>query len=285
MTKSALIPLLLAATLVLTMAVPASAVLQVTEYRGTITSLNSTSNTMTISAVAPYGCDYTNTTPNCSWTSMNATAVNGTVPDNQVFSDFKSGDSVAAAILGGPGGNWAAVALIFPTPGIENWYATEIHGDPVYVENVPLAADYAVATLTTPDCTNCTGTVCTASSALVEIRSSETVVKNVTLTPGQNVTYGRTDGSSIAVQFLSGQAASSDCPNAGGMMTGPQPVSDFIIHVKQPVATPTTTISTTAPTTTAPTTVAPTTTTAGMSTVVIVSALGLIGLFMARIRK
>ncbi len=275
--------IIVAALVILVLVSPVSAVLQVTEYRGTVTALNATAGTMTIKAVATYGCDYTNTTPVCSWSAINATNVTGTVPDNQVLSEFKSGDSVAASILGGPGGDWAAVALIFPTPGIENWYSTDVHGDPVYVENVPLAASYAVATLTAPDCTKCTGTVCVAKSAMVEIQSSGTVVKNVTLTPGQNVTYnGRNDGSSVQVTFLSGEAPSSACPNATGMMTGPQPVSDFTIHVQQPVATPTTTKATTPPTS-PPTTVPPTTTTTpGMTAITAIAAMGLFAVIFAR---
>jgi hypothetical protein len=293
MAKTFMIPILLIVALIFSVLVmPASAVLQVTEYRGTITALNATSRTMTINAVATYGCDYTNSTPVCSWDSINATQVTGTVPDNEVFSDFKSGDPVAASIVGGPGGNWAAVALIFPTPGIENWYATDIHGDPVYVDNVPLAAGYAVAYLTVPDCGACRGTVCTAGSATVEIRAEDRVVANTTLSPGQNVTWnGRNDGSWIEVNFVSGQAPSSACPNATGMMTGPQAISDFRIHVQQPVAglnttsattPPTTVAQTTSPTTSAsPTTVPPTR--SGLLPVMFIGALCLAG-FMFRKR-
>lgn len=293
MAKPLIIPFLLSIALVFTvLAIPASAVLQVTEYRGTITALNASSRTMTINAVATYGCDFTNSTPTCTWDSINATQVTGTVPDDQVFSDFKSGNPVAASILGGPGGNWAAVALIFPTPGIENWYATDIHGDPVYVENVPLAADYAVAYLTVPDCGACSGTVCTARSAIVEIRAEDRVVTNTTLSPGQNVTWnGRNDGSWIEVNFLSGQAPSSACPQATGMMTGPQAISDFTIYVQQPVAgvntttttkPPTTVVQTTVPTTSASRTTVPPTQT-GLLPLMFIGALCLAG-FMFRKR-
>ncbi len=282
--------LLLVAFIFSILALPASAVLQVTEYRGTITALNATSHTMTINAVATYGCEYTNSTPVCGWDSVNATEVTGTVPEDQLFSDFQTGNPVAASIVGGPGGNWAAVALIFPTPGIENWFATDIHGDPVYVENVPLAANYAVAYRTIPDCTACSGTVCTAKSAIVEIQSGDRVVSNTTLSTGQNVTWnGRNDGSMIEVNFISGQAPSSDCPNATGMMTGPQPFSVFRIYVQQPVAGLNTTSTTVPPTTASKTTVPATsaspttvpTTQAGLIPLLFVGALCLAG-FMFR---
>ena len=45
---------------------------------------------------------------------------------------------------------------------------------------------------------------------------------------------GRNDASSVTVAFISGQAAALACPGTA-VMTGPQPVSDFIITVVPPL--------------------------------------------------
>ena len=88
----------------------------------------------------------------------------GTVPDPSVFTVLKAGDPVVATSMGGAGGTWIGVAKVFPTPGIENWLATDIIGDPDSLP-VNLAADYSFSYTTTPECGNCTGSVCNALSA------------------------------------------------------------------------------------------------------------------------
>jgi hypothetical protein len=101
---------------------------------------------------------------------------------------------------------------------------------------VPLIGDYSVETLTIPDCTSCTGTVCTASSAKVTWKSTGTPVLEKTLMPGESFTYnGRNDGSSVTVKFVSGQAAAQVCPGKEGM-TGPQAVSVFVINIVPPIS-------------------------------------------------
>jgi hypothetical protein len=214
-----------------------SAVLQELTYHGTVVSLDPVKNSIEIDATARFGCVFENDTIQCTWNTITPVRLNGTAPDPAVFSVFKAGDRVEVTSMGGAGGKWIAIGLIFPTPGIENWYATDVIGDAAVI-TAPLVGDYDVFYETSPDCTACTGTVCTAATANVTISSTGTWVSGKVLKPGESFTYnGRNDNSSVMVTFVHGQAPSDTCPNSSPM-TGVQPVSDFIIHATPPLAAP-----------------------------------------------
>jgi hypothetical protein len=211
------------------------------------------------------------------------------VPDPAVFTVLKSGDPVVATSMGGSGGTWIGVAKVFPTPGIENWLATDIIGDPDTLP-VNLAADYYFGYTTTPECGNCTGSVCNALSAAVTLNSTDRTVLQKTLGPGETVVYnGRNDNSSVIITFVQGQGLADKCPGKAGMV-GLQPVSTFIIHVNQGLAAPAPTVTTPAtPVVTStmtstpspvPVTTIPTTKAAG-SIFLPGCALGILGLFIA----
>jgi hypothetical protein len=86
-----------------------------------------------------------------------------------------------------------------------------------------------------PDCSACTGTTCTAVSSDVSVKSSGRVVLEKTLLPRQALTYnGRNDGSSVEVTFVKGEASSTACAGMTGM-SGPQPISVFVVAVVPPV--------------------------------------------------
>jgi hypothetical protein len=226
---------ILVLAMITTAIVPASAVLQEITYRGQVLSVNQSGGTLTINAGYQYGCNYTGATPNCSWAVVPASNLTGTVPDPAAFNVFKAGDPVAATSIGGPGGTWIGLAKIFPTPGIENWLATDIVGDP---DSLPigLASDYYFSYDTAPECGNCTGSVCNARYANVTLNSTAMTVLQKNLTPGGTVFYnGRNDNSSVLIGFVKGQALSETCPGMPEMV-GLQPVSVFTIHVSQAVA-------------------------------------------------
>jgi hypothetical protein len=236
---------------------PSSAVLQEITYHGTLVSLDPVNNSIEINATAQFGCIFENGTIDCTWNPVTPVRLNGTAPDPAVFSVFNPGDHVEATSMGGAGGNWIAIGLIFPTPGIENWYATDIVGDSAVI-TAPLVGDYEVFYETFPDCMACKGTVCTAATANVSITSTGTRVFGKVLKPGESFTYnGRNDNSSVKVTFVHGQASSDSCPNSTPM-AGIQPISDFIIHATPPLAAPATpTTMTGSETGTPPTTKAP----------------------------
>jgi hypothetical protein len=111
---------------------------------------------------------------------------------------------------------------------------TDLVGDPGTIPT-PLIGDYALDTATAPDCSQCTGTTCTAASAAVKVKSSGNVVFEKTLTLGQSFTYnGRNDGSSVAVTFVKGEALSQSCPGKAGMV-GPQVISVYVVNVVPPI--------------------------------------------------
>ncbi|HUU75953.1 MAG TPA: hypothetical protein VMW63_07660 [Methanoregulaceae archaeon] len=108
-----------------------------------------------------------------------------------------AGESVEAASLGGPGAAWTGIGALVPTPGIENWYATDLFGEPSMLPT-PLINDYGITTSTVPDCTACSGAVCEGKSTLVMISRMEAPVFNKTLAPGQEFIYpDKSDNSSM----------------------------------------------------------------------------------------
>jgi hypothetical protein len=213
---------------------PAAAVIQEVSISGTVSAHSYANNTLTIANPAQYGCSYpAGGTPVCSYTPMEITSLTGTVPDASAFSIFNPGDPIVATSLGGAGGTWISIAKLYGTAPDKS--VIDIVGDPSTI-TIPLAGDYSLDLSTNPDCTACSGTTCTASTANVSILDGKTLTGWGDLVPNASTMYsGRNDGSSITVTFLRGQASSSSCSEEKIMMTGPQPVSVYIIHVVPPI--------------------------------------------------
>lgn len=292
MRTQVILTILIGIAVIVLAAAPVSAVVQEITFRGTLVSMNQSAGTMTINAGYTYGCTFTNGTSNCGWDQKKPENLTGTVPDPAVFNVLKPGDPVVATSMGGAGGTWIGIAKVFPTPGIENWLATDIIGDPASLP-VNLASDYYFTYSTTPECGNCTGSVCTALSAAIVLNSTDRTVLEKTLGPGENVVYnGRNDNSSVIIKFVNGQGLAEKCPGKAGMV-GLQPVSTFIIHVNQGLAapapaptsgknpaTPAATTTMAPPTVPSPATKVPTTKAAG-SMFLPCCALGIFGLLVA----
>ena len=226
-----IIPVLLLCFCVL----PAAAVIQEVTVKGMVSSINKESKTITIENPEQYGCSYpAGSDPDCSFTPMNTSFLTGTVPVDSALTIFNVGDTVVATSLGGTGGNWIAVAKLYNgLPAGE--YVIDITGDPGSIPT-PLAGDYSLDLSTAPDCTTCYGTTCTAVTSSVNILSSGTRVLEKTLSPRQVAQYnGRNDGSSVEVTFVKGEASSATCVGGSPLMTGPQPVSVYIVKVVPPI--------------------------------------------------
>lgn len=292
MKTQVVVNLLIGIALVMLASAPASAVVQEIVYRGTLASMNQSAGTITIHAGYTYGCTFANGTSNCGWDQVKTENLTGTVPDPAVFTVLKPGDPVVATSMGGPGGRWIGIAKVFPTPGIENWLATDIIGDPATLP-VNLAADYYFTYITTPECGNCTGSVCNALSAAVTLNSTDRTVLEKTMTSGEKLVYnGRNDNSSVVITFVNGQGPADKCPGKAGMV-GLQPVSTFIIHVSQGLSGPLPALSSSAATSVPPVTTSKTasspplpattvpTTRAAASTFLPCCALGIAGLLIA----
>jgi hypothetical protein len=229
------LPVFIAALLICCVVPVSAAILEVT-FKGEVSAVTASKNTIAIKNPAQYGCNYpASGAPVCSWTPIDKSTLTGTVPDASAVSLFKAGDYAVATSLGGAGDQWITLAKIYGQKETEQ-LITDIVGDPRTVP-LPLIGDYSVDTETVPDCGACTGTVCTAKQAKVTIKSGGSAVADKTLAAGESFTFnGRNDGSAVMVKFVSGQAASQSCPGKAGM-TGPQAISVFEIHVTPPVGT------------------------------------------------
>lgn len=213
---------------------PVAAVIQEITISGSVSSLHREDNTIIIANPAQYGCSYpAGGTPVCSFTPMNHPSLTGRVPDESAFSIFGPGDPIVATSLGDAGGVWITLAKLSGTAPDKT--VTDIIGDPSTID-IPLAGDYSLDLSPKPDCKACSGTTCTASTANVSILDKTTLTGWGELVPNASTTYsGRNDGSSVSVTFVKGQASSSSCSEGKIMMTGPQPVSVYIVHVVPPI--------------------------------------------------
>jgi hypothetical protein len=257
---------------------PVAAVIQEVTVSGTVLEHSHANNTLTIANPAQYGCSYPAAgTPVCSFTPMESTSLTGSVPDDSAFSVFNPGDPVVATSLGGPGGRWIAIAKLTGTAPDKS--VIDIVGDPSKIP-LPLAGDYSLGLSPRPDCTACSGTTCTAAAANVSILDGKTLTGWGDLVPNASTTYSaRNDGSSITVTFVRGQASSSSCSEREIMMTGPQPVSVYIVHVVPPIGSGGLAAQTTSATlpeaTTVPVTTRPAPTRSGMFPVAAIGAVAL----------
>ncbi len=266
---------------------PAAAVIQEVTVSGTVSAFSHANNTLTIANPARYGCSYpAGGTPVCSYTPMESAFLAGTVPDASAFSVFSPGDPVVATSLGGAGGRWITIAKLYGTaPGKT---VTDIVGNPSTID-IPLAGDYSLTLITNPDCAACSGTTCTAATANVSILDGKTLRSSGELPPNASTTYsGRNDGSSVTVTFVKGQASSASCSEKTIMMTGPQAIPIYIVHVVPPIGsagqvtlTTSASPSVTPPQVTMPAEARPIPTKSGMLPVAAIGALALVAVLGA----
>ena len=270
--------------------VPVGAVMLEVTVKGPVATVSPPTNTLTVDNPVQYGCNYPATgSPVCSYTPINKSVLTGTVPDAAAFTIFKTGDTVVATSIGGAGETWITLAKLFGSRPNEE-LVTDVVGD-IGTIQTPLIGNYALDATTVPDCSACTGTTCTATSANVSVKSEGKDVFAKILKPGESLTYnGKNDGSSVAVTFVKGQALSSTCPGKAGM-TGPQAISVYVVKIVPPLSAAQTDIRTATTTrpdearTPLPTTAPTTTTKAGMLPFAAIGAIGLVGLVLVMRRR
>jgi hypothetical protein len=278
--------------------VPVGAVMLEVTVKGPVATINPTKNTLTVDHPLQYGCSYPATgVPVCSYTPINKSALTGTVPDAAAFTVFRNGDPVIATSLGGSGETWITLAKLYGSRPNEE-LVTDIVGD-IGTIPTPLIGNYALDATTVPDCSACSGTMCTAMSTIVMVKSGGYGVLTRTLMPGESLTYsGRNDGSGVTVTFVKGQALSTTCPGKAGM-TGPQAISVYVVKVVPPVSAAQTNIRTATttrpdealtpllslPTTALTSSAVSATTKAGMMPHAAIGAIGLAGFVLVIRRK
>jgi len=214
---------------------PAAAVIQEVTVKGTVSAISQDKNSLTIENPLQYGCSYSSgNTPVCSFNVMSETSLTGSVPSDSAYTMFKTGDTVVATSLGGAGGTWITIAKLYNAlPAGE--YVTGLVGDLGTIPT-PLVGDFALDVTTVPDCTTCFGTTCKATTTDVNVLSSGERVLKETLGPREALMYnGRNDGSSIDVTFVKGESSSATCASGVAGMTGPQPVSVYIVNIVPPI--------------------------------------------------
>jgi hypothetical protein len=270
--------------------VPAGAVMLEVTVKGSVATISPTKNTLTVDNPLQYGCSYPATgVPVCSYIPINKSTLTGIVPDVAVFTVFNTGDPVVATSIGGPNETWITLAKLFGSRPNEE-LVTNIVGD-IGTIPTPLIGNYTLDTSTVPNCSACSGTTCTATSATVKVKSDGNGVLERTLLPAESLSYnGRNDGSSVYVRFVKGQALSTTCPGQAGM-TGSQAISVYVVKVVPPLSSAQTNIRTATtirpdgaltslPPTVSASTTLPTTTKAGMIPFAAIGAIGLAGIVL-----
>ena len=229
--------LLIAALILCLIAIPASAVVQEVTVRGMVGAINDPKNTLTINNPDEYRCTYPATgAPICTWTPFRVSALTGTVPDTAASSVFKAGDTIVGTSTGGAGDTWITLAKLYGSRPNEE-FIIDIVGEPGTLPQ-PMIGYYSLDLETAPDCSVCSGGICTAASAHITLLSSGRVVTEKILSPGETLSFnGRNDGSSVTIIFVRGQARAGTCPKAPVYITpGIKPVSDYLIKIIPPVS-------------------------------------------------
>lgn len=212
---------------------PAGAMLQQFSFRGSVLGFSETSNTVTILATHEWYCEFDSDSPTCTWRPITPKVLTGTAPATEVFDRITTGSAVMAGSLGEPGGTWTGIGLLTPPYGSEPLRSTDLYGE-LSLLPAPLVAGYGISATLQPDCGNCSGSTCPSTAANFTIFRDGAEVWSGVLLPGEETQYrDPLDQSGLYVKFVEGRASSRLCPNASPWMTGPQPLSVFIVHADQ----------------------------------------------------
>lgn len=221
-----------AMALCICMVIPVSAVIQEMTMQGEITTIDSDNETLYATFTTSYGCDYGDGEgdPVCGFSDLaEPISSSSLILDSSMITTLAAGDMITVTTLGGGDGQWITVAKMTEdeTAGM---VATDVWGDIGTLSSfISLSGGYQVTYSTTPDCGNCSGTICTALSADVTVVSGEETTTK-TLAPGEETVAGN-DESEMKVLFVNGQAPSFGCSETAAMMVGPQSVSNFVVTI------------------------------------------------------
>ena len=237
----------------------ASAVLLETTVSGEVTKINEADNVIKVHANEVWNGE--------SWvmfsvTSLDKQDLTGSVPDGDIFDYLETGDIIQGTFTGDE-----ASTVIFVTvarvdlPDSSSRYLSDSWGDPSLLVS-PFFNNFKISYEMTADCNRCTGSVCTAESSEVSVSQGwegQNYLQDTTMVPGEKYVFTSPEGcqSELTATFVEGQASAGECSSVA--VDGPQPFSDFAIHVVQKgaetgvTATPSSTITETVITSTATT--------------------------------
>ena len=219
---------------------PALAVVYEATWKGSVSTIDYETSTISVTVEGMYGCDFTEAGSTCNFNEIDfeiAEIISSEIRDVFVYDLIEVGDPVIGTSYGGlESPEWSAFAPIIEAED-GSIFIKALFGDTKLLDIAPLAADYVVSyDDMVADCDTCTGTVCQAASVVVAISSEGSEVASEMLVPGQPLSYfGREDGSGITVTFVSGEASHFACATGEEMgLTGPQPIQDVSIIVTLP---------------------------------------------------
>jgi len=191
--------------------IPAGAVYPPNTYLGEVVTLNPAQQTMGMSTAMIYECNPAGGKMVCTWVSASRIVLQGNVPDPAVFSIVKVSDTVEASQVMEDTRQWVSIARIFPTQGA--YLATDLIGDPTYLRT-PLAGGNQVFFILTPDCLQCSDSVCQAQSAIITVNRSGTTVFKATLKPGEEREFIENDPDArVRLTFIRGETLPAGCPS------------------------------------------------------------------------
>ncbi|MBP2134427.1 hypothetical protein J2128_002393 [Methanomicrobium sp. W14] len=228
MKKSGFLLFIAAAVLCITMCTPASAVLLEEKYQGQVSLVDQSTDTITMKVAFVYeGGEWIT----YAKSSLKNNLVSGTMSNPDAFKDLKQGDNIEATLMGGS--EWISIGEIGDIGSTET-PLTAAYGDPSVLTS-KFYSGYTLSAEMTPDCSDCSGTVCKASSADVSVKMDGVTIETQEMLPGETHEFGWSNEDLqhvLQVKLISGEASSDSCPAYAGMV-GPQAVSDFTIYDTQ----------------------------------------------------
>ncbi|MBT8508513.1 hypothetical protein AZH53_08850 [Methanomicrobiaceae archaeon CYW5] len=216
--------------LLVLLAVPAAGVLLEETYLGKVTKVDPANELINIKVIGKWNGE--------QYAPADPVILSATEPYTVAYDNIAQGDEVVATLMGGT--EWIAIGRVQNIQSTEKPLSWMV-GDPDAMP-APMMNFVRVGYEITPDCSNCSGTVCTGTEALVSVsqykyepgKMTETaVLATRTMQPGELWDYQAPEGyqTNMRIRYLAGEADVSACAGTGpaDMMVGPQPVSAFTV--------------------------------------------------------
>ncbi|MBN1433021.1 MAG: hypothetical protein JW931_09660 [Methanomicrobiaceae archaeon] len=212
---------------------PVSAVIQETTVSGEVTKITEAENEITIYANEIWNGE--------SWvmysvTSLTNQKLKGGVPGGNIFKYINVGDTVQATFTGDERDvvTWVTVARV-ELPDSSSRFLSDSWGDPSNLVS-PFFNNFKLSYETIADCSDCSGSLCLAKTAEVTVSQGweeKNYLQTKTINAGETLIFSSPEGchSELVVSFVEGQADSVACSGYG--VTGPQPFSNFGVHLVQ----------------------------------------------------
>jgi hypothetical protein len=161
------------------------------------------------------------------WAPDNCT-LEGGAPNENAINEINIGDYVVAESLGGPGGKWITLGKMESST---EKFIIDIYGDPGPLgADPPLLGNYKIEFNNTADFSSCSGCNCQAKYTTITVTDQSGQKDTHRLDPGQSYVY-RGEDYNIDITFLWGEASAYSYCNDSPCV-GPQPVSNFVIHIR-----------------------------------------------------